>query len=164
MLFAAGEAGAQFGGGVPGGGMGRRGSDSRSRDSGGERSEVTRLSANDQVRMQLTDVRLALKLAPEQNAFWQAYEDKVVGLLAEQPQRTGTSSGESAVKQIDRNADVLRSRLGATQDLSDAAKKLYAILSDEQKTVADRMLAATVPPAFAVQSGGIRGSSRFGDR
>ena len=146
-LFAAGEAGAQFGGGIPGGGMGRRGSGSP--DFGGERSEVTRLSANDHLRMQLTDARLALKLSSEQNAPWQSYQDKVLGLLSEQPQSASGSSGGSAINQIDRNVDVLRSRLGAMQDLSDAARKLYAILSDDQKAVADRMLGATVPAAYA---------------
>jgi len=137
------EAGAQFGGG---GGMGRRSGGGSPRDSGSERSETTRLSANDQIRMQLTNTRLALKLASEQNAPWQSYEDKVIGLIAEQPQ---SASGD-AVKQIDRNAELLRSRLGAMQDLADAAKKLYATLSDDQKLVAERMLGATVPPVYAV--------------
>jgi hypothetical protein len=141
-LAAMGEAGAQFGGG---GGMGRRSGGGSPRDSAGERSETTRLSANDQIRMQLTNARLVLKLTPEQNPPWQSYEDKVLGLIAEQPQ----SASESAVKQIDRNAEVLRSRLAAMQDLADAVKKLYATLSDDQKVVAERMLGATVPPAYA---------------
>jgi hypothetical protein len=139
-LAAMGEAGAQFGGS---GGMGRRGAGSP-RDSGGERSEVTRLSANDQIRMQLTNTRLALKLTAEQNPAWQSYEDKVIALISEQPQ----SASDSAVKQIDRNAELLRSRLAAMQDLAYAAKDLYAILSGDQKAVAERMLGATVPPAY----------------
>jgi len=141
------EAEAQFGGG---GGMGRRGGGPR--DSGGDRSETARLSANDQIRMQLTNARLALKLAPEQNPPWQSYEDKVIALIAEQPQ----SASENAVKQIDRNAELLRSRLGAMQDLADAAKKLYATLSDDQKVVAERMLGTTVPPAYAGRGTGPR--------
>jgi len=147
-LAAMGEAGAQFGGG----GMGRRGGGSP-RDSGGDRSETTRLSANDQIRMQLTNTRLALKLAPEQNPPWQSYEDKVIALIAEQPQ----SAGDNALKQIDRNAELLRNRLASMQDLADAAQKLYATLSDEQKAVAERMLGATVPAAYA----GPRSGSRF---
>jgi hypothetical protein len=143
-LAALGEARAQLGG--SGGGMGRRGGGGGSpRDSGGERSEVTRLSANDQIRMQLTNTRLALKLTAEQNPAWQHYEDKVIGLISEQPQ----SASDSAVKQIDRNAELLRGRLAAMQDLGYAAKDLYAILSDDQKAVAERMLGATVPPAYA---------------
>jgi hypothetical protein len=143
-LAAMGEAGAQLGG--SGGGMGRRGGGGGSpRDSGGERSEATRLSANDQIRMQLTNTRLALKLSSEQNPAWQSYEDKVIGLISEQPQ----SPGDGAVKQIDRNAELLRGRLAAMQDLAYAAKDLYAILSDDQKAVAERMLGATVPPAYA---------------
>ena len=161
-LAAMGETLAQFGGGA-GSGMGRRGGGSP-RDSGGDRSEVTHLSANDQIRMQLTDTRLALKLSAEQNAPWQSYEDKVVGLIAEHAQSTSASSGESAPKQIDRNTELLRSRLAAMQDLSEAARKLYAILSDEQKAVAERMLGATVPSAYAGQGLGPRTGSRQGDR
>jgi hypothetical protein len=148
-LAAMGEACAQLGGG-----MGRR-SSGGSRDSGGERSEATRLSANDQIRMQLTNARLALKLTAEQNPPWQSYEDKVLALIAEQPQ----GASDSAVKQIDRNAELLRGRLAAMQDLAHAAKDLYAILSDDQKTVAERMLGATVPPAYVGQGTGSRSAS-----
>jgi hypothetical protein len=77
---------------------------------------------------------------------------KVIGLIAEQPQ----SASENAVKQIDRNAELLRSRLSAMQDLADAAKKLYATLSDDQKVVAERMLGTTVPPAYAGRGTGPR--------
>jgi hypothetical protein len=162
-LAAMGEALAQFGGGA-GSGMGRRGGAGSTRDAAGQSSEVTRLSANDQFRMQLTDTRLALKLSPEQNAAWQSYEDKVVGLIAEHAPSASASSGESAPRQIDRNTELLRGRLAAMQDLSEAAKKLYAILSDEQKAVAERMLGATVPAAYAGQGLGPRTASRFGDR
>ena len=140
-LGAMSEAGAQLG---SGGGMGRRGG-SGSRDSGGERSEATRLSANDQIRMQLTSTRLSLKLSAEQNPAWQNYENKVIALISEQPQ----GASDSAVKQIDRNAELLRGRLAAMQDLAYAAQDLYAILADDQKAVAERMLGATVPPAYA---------------
>ena len=54
--------------------------------------------------------------------------------------------------------------LAAMQDLADTAKKLYATLSDDQKVVAERMLGATVPPAYVGQGAGPRSGSRFGDR
>jgi LTXXQ motif family protein len=133
-------------GGMDGGGMGR------SRSGGDDLSGVTRMSANDQLRMHITDTRLALKLEPAQNAVWQAYEDRVIALLSDLSRGAGAPSEGDAVKQIDARVDVARNRLAAMEELSDTAKKLYAILSAEQKQVADRMLAGTVPALYAQPS------------
>ena len=138
-----GQALAQFGG------M-RRGGEGRSRqESAAPRPEATRLSANDQVRLHLTDVRLALKLAPDQNTSWQAYEGKVLALLADLGRGISTPLGDKAPGQIERKVEVVRNRLTAMEEISETANKLYAILSDEQKAVADRMLAGTVPALYA---------------
>jgi len=141
---------AQFGGmrrgGAESGGAGRL------RPGGDDLSGVTRMSANDQLRMQLTDTRIALKLEPAQNAAWQAYEDRVISLLSDLSRGASQSTGGDAIKQIDLKVDVARNRLAAMEELSDAAKKLYAALSAEQKPVADRMLAGTVPALYAQPS------------
>lgn len=160
LLTACGQALAQFGG------MRRGGGDSGTRnrsDSSGELSGVTRISANDQIRLQMTDFRLALKLAPEQNPLFDAYQSKVFDLLSDLSRGGSTPSEEPAPKQIDRKVDTVRNRLAAMEELSDAAKKLYAALNDEQRKIADRMLAGTVPTLYsglpdAAQRGGSRGS------
>ncbi len=162
LLSACGQALAQFGG-MRRGGM--DGGEGRSRQGpGGELSDVTRLSTNDQIRMQLTSARLALKLAPEQDAAWQAYENKVVDLLSDLSRGASAPTGEDALKQIDRKVDLARNRLAALEELSEAAKKLYATLSSEQKTVADRMIPGTVPALYAGQAPSFRGEGRPGDR
>jgi hypothetical protein len=143
------QATAQFGGMKRGGGDGSGSGRSRPSD---EMSGVTRMSANDQIRMQITDTRLALKLEPAQNAAWQAYEDRILGLLSDMSRGTSASAGGDATKQIDLKVDLARNRLAAMEELSEAAKKLYAGLSAEQKQVADRMLPGTVPALFSQPS------------
>lgn len=133
----------------------RRGGEGRSRpDSAAPRPEATRLSANDQIRLQLTDVRLALKLTADQNASWQTYENKILALLADLGRGVSTPSGDRAPGQIERKVDLVRNRLTAMEEISEAAKMLYAILSDEQKAVADRMLAGTVPALYSGAAAG----------
>jgi hypothetical protein len=146
LLAACGQVAAQTGGG-------HRGGEGRSRqEAGAEPAEVTRMSPNDQVRMQLNGVRAALRLSPAQGAAWQVYEDRVIELLEDMARVAESPAGEGALKQIDRKVDLARNRLAALEDLSDAAKKLYASLSGEQKATAERMLPGTVPALYAGQA------------
>jgi hypothetical protein len=138
----------QFGGTSRRGGAGSGENRSRQDDGGQRQSEVTRMSANDQIRLQLTNARVGLKLSPEQSVSWQVYEKKVVELLGDSTHGARTTSGVNVVKQIDETVGILRIRLAAFEDLADATKKLYAMLSDEQKGIADRMLSATVPAPY----------------
>ena len=112
------------------------------------RDEVTTMSANDQARLQLSSAHMALKLTPEQAPAWQVYENKVVDLLDDLA-RGGSVPGGNALKQIDARIDIVRNRLTALEDISDAAKKLYAVLTEEQKSTADRMLAASLPTLYS---------------
>ena len=159
VLVASAPAMAQFGGfrrgGTDSGGAGR------SRQGGEDLTGVTRLSANDQIRMQLTDARLAIKLTPEQNPLFQNYEDRVLGLLSDLSRGSATPQGGDALKQIDLRVDLARNRLAAMEEIADAARKLYAALSPEQKTAADRVIPGTVP-ALYMQASPYRadGSSR----
>jgi hypothetical protein len=136
------QAAAQFGGMKRGGGDSGSG---RSRSGGDDSSGVTRMSANDKIRMELTSARLAIKPTPEQNPVFQVYEDRVIGLLSDLGRGTDTSREEDALKLIDRRVDQARSRLAAMEEISDAAKKLYAVLTPEQKAAADRTMPGTVP-------------------
>ena len=47
----------------------------------------------------------------------------------------------TAPKRLDALADVARNRLTAIEDIADAGKALYAALTPEQRTLADRRLA-----------------------
>lgn len=112
------------------------------------RDEVTTMSANDHARLQLSNTRLALKLTPEQAPAWQVYENRVVDLLDDLARGAKVPDG-SALKQIDARIDVVRNRLTALEDIAGAAVKLYGALTEEQKSTADRMLAATLPTLYS---------------
>ena len=165
LLLAAlsGQADAQYGGGGMrrGGGTGDR---DRSRaDDPAMRREAPVMGANDQVRMQLNNVRATLRLTPEQAAVWQVYENKVVDLLDDLSRGVTQPQGGNALKQIDSRVDVVRNRLTAMEDIAEAANKLYASLSDEQKSVADRTLAGTLPALYSGTGGPGRPDFRRGD-
>src|SRR5258706_5060654 len=145
LLIAAfsGQAAAQYGGRRGGADRDRARSDPVPRD------EVTTMSANDQVRMQLSSVRSGLKLTPEQASVWQVYENKVVDLLEDLSRGANQPQGGNALKQIDSRVDVVRNRLTAMEEIAEAANKLYASLSEEQKAMADRTLAGTLPALYS---------------
>ena len=152
LALASGQTLAQFGGGMRHGRGGSQGEGGGSqRDAGGDASGVTRLSANDRVRIQLTDLRFALMLMPEQNPLFDAYQSKVYALLSpwSAPPEPGPSQGPEALAKVAQRVSVARSRWMQMQDVYDAAAKLYGALAPEQRDVADRLLADTVPSPAA---------------
>ena len=146
------QASAQYGGMRRGGGPASDGERARP-DAAMRRDEMPTMGANDQVQMQLNQVRSALRLAPEQAPGWQVYENKVVALLEDLRRGVVQPQGAGALKQIDARVDVVRNRLTALEEIAEAAKKVYASLNDEQKTVADRMLPGTVPALYSGPTG-----------
>ena len=106
---------------------------------------ATRLSANDQIRLRLRDLRIALNLKPEQAGAWQAYDDKVIEILSDLAHDAGTPADGNALSQAERRVSAEQKRAVLMQQLSNAAKKLYSTLSDEQKRTADRLLPGTMP-------------------
>lgn len=140
---------AQVGGGMRRGGGPAGDSDRARPDTAMRRDEMPMMGANEQVQMQLNSVRSALKLTPEQAAGWQVYENRVVDLLADLRRGTVQPEGGGALKQIEARIDVVRNRLTALEEIAEAATKLYASLGDEQRTVADRVLAGTVPALYS---------------
>ena len=109
--------------------------------------EVTQLSANDEARLSLTKTHVALRLGPEQEHLWQAYESAALALL-DTPRAERDQPGEGPIEKIAQRSKAIRQRAAAFEQLHGAANKLYSGLSPEQKKTADRMLAATMPPAY----------------
>jgi len=101
---------------------------------------------------QLDDLRLKLKLRPDQETAWQAYQERVGALMSDQLRPAApvarTERGD-ALRQIDRKVDVVRNRLAALEDIAEAARKLYRQLDARQREIADRALAATVPALYS---------------
>ena len=103
-----------------------------------------------------------LRLAPEQRNAWNTYRDRVLR-LAEDAQRSARTAlgGELAAPQrLDRLADVARDRLTAMEDIVDAGKQLYAVLTPGQKIVADRRMAVPVMALAGVEPAGAGGGPR----
>ena len=143
---------------MPGGGAGGAGG-GRGPSRGGDNSSIiprmqmnqnqdsnapTSILAGVQYRLEVLEEDLRLR--PEQRAAWNAFRERVLG-LAEDSQRTARTAmaGDAiAPKRLDRLADIARDRLTAIEDIVDAGKNLYAILTPAQQDVADRRLAAPV--------------------
>ena len=140
------QACSQFGGmagGRHGGGERRTGRE----DNNQRPLDLARMSADDQIRLRLTDLRIALNLTAEQAAPWQAYESKVIDMLAASEHAIVAPSGGNAINQVDARIAAEQKRAAAAELLAHSARKLYAVLNEEQKRTADRLLAGTVPTA-----------------
>jgi hypothetical protein len=95
-----------------------------------------------------------LRILPEQRSAWLAYRERVMK-LAEDTQRSArmVMGGDMpAPQRLDKLADVARDRLTAVEDIVDAGKQLYAVLTPGQKTVADRRMAVPVTALAGVEA------------
>jgi len=98
------------------------------------------------VTMRLGQLEEDLNLRPDQLGPWKVYRDRVMQMLDDQRRATRSASAysaseTSAPKRLDALADDARNRLTAVEDIVDAGKALYAALTPEQRTLADRRLA-----------------------
>jgi hypothetical protein len=169
LLLAGSDAYAQYPGGGQSGGRGATGAaggvPGRSpQDRRGERAPDTPVSLVGQVEMQLDRLEEDLRITPAQQAAWDAYARKVIRLAddlarARFAARAANESQTTALQQFERLADTARNRVAAVDDIADAAHALYAALTPEQKTLADRRLAQVasallsgVPPVTSPRS------------
>src|SRR5574343_328478 len=139
-------------GGSPGGGreMGM------GRDGGGN------IVSDLQERLQHTAE--ALKLNPRQAVLWDAYQERVGALMADQMKLQAYRSHQTAMQHIGQKVDTVRLRLAAMEDIQEAAAKLYDALDETQKTTADQLLPQTVPALYSGITNGGNGGGRGGDR
>ncbi len=148
----------------------------QSRRGGGDRDDAKQQSrapasatearerAADQAQMQLNNARRILRLTPAQDPLFDTYQDRVVALLDDLNRGVPpTTVADSAIKQIDRRVDLLRNRLAALEDIADAARRLYAALTPEQKESADRVLPGTLPAMYQ-QTSPFRGDGAVRER
>lgn len=107
----------------------------------------------------------ALKLNPTQAVLWDAYQERVGALMADQMKLQPYRLRQTAMQQIGQKVDTVRLRLAAMEDIQGAAGKLYAALNDEQKKTADQLLPQTVPALYSgLGSSGGNPGGRSGDR
>jgi hypothetical protein len=157
-LFFALPAWGQLGGGQ----SGTRGNSSRAQESPTPHLAAPRPPGQDAnaplTPMQAVKYRLDLleedlRLLPQQDAAWRTYRDRVIK-LAEDAQRSSRSAmGDTlpAPQRLDRIGDIARDRLTAIEDVVDAGKALYAMLTPGQQAVADRRMATPVLPLIGVE-------------
>jgi hypothetical protein len=131
-------------GGMPAGGMG--GPDERAGSSSCK-------APADQIGEQLAETAQSLALTPKQTALWDAYQESIGALLADQfklePYR---GRNRSALAQIGDKVDVVRNRLAAMEEVADRASILYEALDATQKKIADQRLIGTIPVLYAAPS------------
>ncbi len=131
-----------------GGGVGRSGPSASARNGGmpPDRPKDERTpggtSLNELVAVRMSQLEEDLQLQPPQSAAWNRFRDNVQRLLDDRrrAQRT-TAVDATAPQRLDAIADNARNRLTAVEDVVEAGKALYAMLSPEQRIVADRRLA-----------------------
>lgn len=135
--------------GAMGGGQGAQGS-TKTRD----RPTTDTLSTSGvPVLVQLDQLEGDLKLTPEQRTAWNAYADKVLRLADDMTRNrfaaraSAQPTEATAIQQLDQLAGNARNRLTAVEEIVEAGKALYAMLTSEQKTIADRKL---VPPILSL--------------
>jgi hypothetical protein len=130
---------------APGGGRptGAGGPGGRSIGDAARNNDARVAGANyyDLVLLRISQTEEDLNLTAGQLPAWNTYKERLTRMLDDQ--RRGarvTASETTAPKQLDGLADIARYRLAAVEDVVDAGKAVYAVLTPEQKTVADRKL------------------------
>jgi hypothetical protein len=93
----------------------------------------------------LSAVRSRLNLSAGQAVFWQDYESKVVLLLEDVKRAKAVRAGGTAVQRIGQAVGIAQSRYTGMEDIFESAKRLYSVLQDDQKRIADDLLPTTVP-------------------
>ncbi len=158
------DATAQFGGGMPGGGM--RGSRNRSDSASREQRPPVRDNSPEQIEDRLGLLEEDLHLTADQRQGWQAYAEKVGALAGDvnrERERGPLGNAQmNSLLQIDRAVDTARNRLTALEDIAAAAKSLYGSLTPQQKSVADPRLATIVSMITSPAPGQDRGSRQRG--
>ena len=160
LLLAMNEAGAQFGGGFPGGGAGRRGG---ARGGTGDSDKAAQRPAPPEMRADLfqttlEELRIDLKLDAAQQSAWNSYTGKLAALMSDLIRERNrslpgvTAAPQDAPQQLDKMVMTAQNRATAIEDVAAAAKALYAMLSPEQKSIADGRLANVTSLALSPQS------------
>jgi hypothetical protein len=148
-------ASAQFPGGHGGGARGGMGKGHAAQEPSKTRDQPaadTPPNTGAPVLVQLDQLEDDLKLSPQQRAAWNDYADKVLHLADEMTRSRFAArasvpvEGTTVVQQLDQLAGSARSRLTAVDDIVEAGKRLYAILTPAQKAIADRKLVRAMPP------------------
>jgi len=130
------------------GGRGRRGAAPGAGDVERGSRELNLLT--EEFSAHLLEVQQRLKLEAGQQAAWEVFAARVQALMQDQMRGVAAASEhEDAPHRINRRVDVVRNRLAAMEEIADAASQLYALLTAEQRKLADELLPTTVPALYS---------------
>jgi hypothetical protein len=159
-LLAAGSATAQMGG-VGGGSRGAGAGGAAGTDQShlpppkplNKPEAIVPMTLQSAVQYRLELLEEDLRVRPEQEKAWINYRDRVLKLAedAQRTTRTALVGDMSAPQRLDRLGDIARDRLTAIEDIVDAGKQLYSVLTPGQQGVADRRLAVPVMALVGVE-------------
>ncbi len=93
------------------------------------------------VNKRLARFKEELKITSDQESAWNAYAEKTrnnVKDIRDQMQAAMRDTAETAPERFDRHIELMKKRLASFENMDDALKGLYAALTPEQKTIADR--------------------------
>ncbi len=94
------------------------------------------------VNLRMSQLEEDLNITQQQMPQWKVYRSRVMDMLDDMKRGPRVSASETnAVKRLDALGDLARNRLAAVEEIVDAGKALYAVLTPAQKEVADRRLA-----------------------
>lgn len=157
---------AQFGGGT-GGVFGGRGMPRGAAPGGaGERGPGRDSFQPDPASYEMIDYRLSLleddlKLAVPQQPLWRAFADKALAYASDlarertrilRAQQSPGVAPAAGLQHLAQAVDAARNRLTALEEVEATARALYAALSPEQKTLADRRLPTFIAPVPVTQA------------
>ncbi len=97
----------------------------------------------------LARLEAALDLSQAQQPLWLEFRASLAALMADRARGAVRRVRDSAAQQIAGQVDTARNRLAALEDVQEASDRLYAALDQAQREVADRLLAASLPPLEA---------------
>jgi Spy/CpxP family protein refolding chaperone len=138
LLLSAAQATAQSRGGGSRGGQRAQNSPDRS-------SQQNRI---DRLEQLIEELREDLNLAPEQQNAWESYTGKLRGLASDMSRENARAkeiAQMDVLRRIDHAVDVAGERMAAMEEIAAAAKKLYAVLTPQQQSIANPRLATIIP-------------------
>ena len=142
---------AQFPGGGTGGrgGMGGappgRGAPDAGRDAGAGGMRIDPMA---QLAQNIAELESELRLKPDQLGAWNRYAERLRRFADDIARNRAAlgSSRETAPRQLDLVTATAANRLTAVEDVAEAGKALYGLLTPEQREVADRRLVRLLVP------------------
>lgn len=95
------------------------------------------------LQYRLTAIKDELKITPSQEKDWQAFADKATQVgdrMIAAGKQMREKPAQTVPQRLDQRTQFMKQRLADMEEISAAAKKLYATLTPEQKAVADKVM------------------------